>query len=351
MYDEGYEYVLLFFTFSNMINLGLLGIGRIGKIHLANVVRHFPGARVVAAMNPSEAGRSFARSLNVPLVTDQANDVLNHPEVDAVLICTATDAHADYVVAAARAGKAIFCEKPLDLSLSKVKWTLDEVNKAGVPLMLAFNQRLDPSFQEVKNAIVGGHIGELRSIHIISRDPAPPPVTYIRSSGGLFLDMSIHDFDMARYLAGAEVEDVFAKGFNLVDPAIGEAGDIDTGYIVISFKNRVTALIENSRQASYGYDQRLEAFGSKGMVRAENPLKTTTRFLDGNGVHLSRNLDFFIDRYADSYLLELSAFLDALRENKPMPITGEDGLQAMLIALAANKSMQENRPVRIREVR
>jgi myo-inositol 2-dehydrogenase/D-chiro-inositol 1-dehydrogenase len=277
--------------------------------------------------------------------------VLNHPEVDAVLICTATDAHADYVIAAARAGKAIFCEKPLDLSLAKVKLTLDEVNKAGVPLMLAFNQRLDPSFQEVKKAIAGGHIGELRSIHIISRDPAPPPVTYIRSSGGLFLDMSIHDFDMARYLAGAEVEDVFAKGLNLVDPAIGEAGDIDTGYVVISFKNCVTALIENSRQASYGYDQRLEAFGSKGMVRAENPLKTTTQFLDGNGVHLSRNLDFFIDRYADSYLLELGAFLDALREKKPMPITGEDGLQAMLIALAASKSMQENRPVRIGEVR
>lgn len=350
MHDGLYEYVLLFFIFRSMINLGLLGIGRIGKIHLSNIVRHFPDARVVAAMNPSEAGRAFARSLNVPLVTDNPDDVLNHPGVDGLLICTATDAHADYVIAAARAGKAIFCEKPLDLSLEKVRMTLDAVKTAGVPLMLAFNQRLDPSFQEVKKAITSGRIGELRSLHIISRDPGPPPVSYIQSSGGLFLDMSIHDFDMARYLADAEVEDVFAKGFNLVDPAIGEAGDIDTGYIMISFKNQVTALIENSRQANYGYDQRLEAFGSGGMIRAENPLKTTTQYLNEDGVHLSRNLDFFIDRYAESYLLELAAFLDALREKKPMPITGDDGLQAMLIALAANKSMRENRPVRIEEV-
>lgn len=330
-----------------MINLGLLGIGRIGKIHLSNVVRHFPGARVVAAMNPSEPGRAFARSLQVPFVTANADEVIHHPEVDALLVCTATEAHADYVIAAARAGKAIFCEKPLDLSLEKVNTTLAEVKKAGVPLMLAFNQRMDPSFQEVKQAISDGRIGELRSIQIISRDPAPPPVSYIKSSGGLFLDMSIHDFDMARYLAGADVQEVYARGLNLVDPAIGEAGDIDTGYVMISFKNNVTAMIENSRQASYGYDQRLEAFGSLGMVRAGNPLKTTTQFLDAQGIRLSRNLDFFIDRYAESYLLELAAFLDALKEGKAMPITGEDGLQAMRISLAAKKSMLENRPVRI----
>ncbi len=333
-----------------MINLGLLGIGRIGKIHLENIVRHFPSARVLAAMNPSEAGRAFARSLNVPLVTDRAEEVLHHPDIDAVLICTATDAHADYVMAAARAGKAIFCEKPLDLSLAKVRQTLEEVRKAGVPLMLAFNQRLDPSFQEVKAAILAGNIGQLRSIHIISRDPEPPPVSYIRSSGGLFLDMSIHDFDMARYLAGAEVEEVYAKGCNLVDPAIGEAGDIDTAYVMISFRNQVTALIENSRHANYGYDQRLEAFGSGGMVRVDNPLKTTARYSNAEGIHLSRSLDFFIDRYADSYRLELAAFLDALHEKKPMPIDGEDGLQAMLIALAANRSMKENRPVRMAEL-
>jgi myo-inositol 2-dehydrogenase/D-chiro-inositol 1-dehydrogenase len=250
------------FNFSSMIKLGLLGIGRIGKIHLENVVRHFPDAKVIAAMNPSEAGRAFARDLNVPFVTGSAEEVIQHKDVDAVLICTATDAHADYVIAAARVGKAIFCEKPLDLSLDKVRITLEEVQKAGVPMMLAFNQRMDPNFREVKNAIDSGKIGALRSIHIISRDPGPPPVSYIRSSGGLFLDMTIHDLDMARYLAGAEVDEVFARGFNLVDPSIGEAGDIDTGYLMISFKNKVTALIENSRQANYGYDQRLEVFGS-----------------------------------------------------------------------------------------
>lgn len=301
-------------------------------------------------MNPSEDGRKFAERFNVPLVTSNAGEVINHPGIDAILICTSTNVHADYAIQVARAGKAIFCEKPLDLSLEKVRETLKVVKESDVPLMLAFNQRFDPNFREIRNNIVSGKIGKLHSIHIISRDPGPPPIPYIKSSGGLFMDMTIHDFDMAGYLANDEVEEVFAKGFNLVDPEIGKAGDIDTAYVMLTCKNDVTVMIENSRKACYGYDQRLEVFGSGGMMKAENPLKTMNYFMDQYGVHLSRNLDFFIDRYAESYLLEMKAFIEALQQNKPMPVTGEDGLKAMLLALAANKSMRENRVVRVSEV-
>lgn len=332
-----------------MIRLGLLGIGRIGRIHLQHINRHFDDATVVAAMSPSEPGRAFARQLGVPFVTDDASAVIRHPEVDALLICSPTNAHADQICAAAAAGKAIFCEKPVDLTLDKVRRTLSLVEDAGVPLMLAFNQRMDPSFSAVKSAIEQGRIGTLRSIHIISRDPAPPPISYIKSSGGMFLDMSIHDFDMARHLAGAAPIEVYARGANHIDPAIGAAGDIDSAYIMISFENGVTAMIENSRQAAYGYDQRLEAFGSEGMVRAENPLKTTTVLSNADGIHGDRQLDFFIDRYTESYLREMRAFVDALKLGQPMPITGEDGLEAMYIALAAMRSHQESRPVLLSE--
>ena len=267
-----------------------------------------------------------------------------------MLICTSTNVHADYLIKVARAGKAIFCEKPLDLSLQKVRETLSVVKQSGVPLMLAFNQRLDPNFQEVKQALLKGRIGKLRSIHIISRDPGPPPIPYIKASGGLFLDMTIHDFDMARYLVGDEVKEVFARGHNLVDPEIGKAGDIDSAYVMLTFNNDVTVVIENCRHASYGYDQRLEVFGSEGMMKAENPLKTTNWVMDKEGVHLSRNLDFFIDRYAESYRLEMKVFIESLEQKIPMPITGEDGLSAMLIALAANISVKENRVVKIEEL-
>jgi len=330
-----------------MVKLGLLGIGRIGRIHLQNISNHFDDAKVMAAMNPSDGGREFARKMGVPFVTDDAMAVINHAEVDAVLICTATDAHADYVIAAAAAGKAVFCEKPIDLTMEKVKETLSAVESARIQLMLAFNQRIDPSFAAVRQAVKDGQIGTLRSIHIISRDPAPPPISYIQSSGGLFLDMTIHDFDMARYISGGNAVEVYARGENLVDPDIGEAGDIDSAYIIIRFDNGVTAMIENSRQCAYGYDQRLEAFGSAGMVRAENPLKTTTTFSNGSGVHGDRQLNFFIDRYAESYRLEMRAFVDALKNGVPMPITGEDGLAAMQIALAAQQSYEEGRPVRV----
>ncbi|MEY4867150.1 MAG: inositol 2-dehydrogenase [Bacteroidota bacterium] len=333
-----------------MTSVGIIGLGRIGRIHLKNLCTQINGVMVIGAMNPSADGRDFAAGFNLPIVTDNPDELIHHPAIDAILVCTPTDLHADYVVRAAKAGKAVFCEKPIDLSLERVRKTLAQVEQAGTPLMLAFNQRFDPHFQEIRKGIEEGKIGRLRSIHITSRDPSPPPISYIQQSGGLFMDMSIHDLDMARYLLNDEIVEVYAKGFNIIDPEIGAVGDIDTGYILLTSKNQVTVFIENSRQASYGYDQRLEVFGSKGMMMAENPLKTNHVFLDSGGMHRPRNQDFFIDRYAESYKAEMHAFVEALNQKKPMPITGEDGLQAMLLALAAEKSMKENRPVRLAEI-
>ncbi|ULQ54039.1 inositol 2-dehydrogenase [Flavihumibacter fluvii] len=332
------------------IRIGIIGLGRIGKIHLENLCTRIEGVEVIGAMNPSKPGQKFAERFNLKIVTDNAGELINNPGIDAIVISSPTDSHADYVIQAARAGKAIFCEKPLDLSLVKVKETLQIVKASKVPLMLAFNQRLDPNFADVKVKISEGKIGKLHTVHIISRDPAPPPISFIKRSGGLFMDMTIHDFDMANFLVDAEVVEVYAKGYNLVDPEIGKAGDIDTGVVIITFRNHVTVLIENSRKATYGYDQRLEVFGSKGMIRVENPLKTTNSYFNEEGRHSARNPDFFMDRYIDSYFQEMKVFIESLQAKKVMPITGEDGLKAMLIAEAANRSVKENRPIQMKEI-
>lgn len=328
-----------------MMHIGIIGIGRIGKIHLNNCLRHFRQVNVVAAMNPSAVGREFAKDMGVPLVTSDAGEIFENQEIKAVLICSATDSHAEYVEAAARAGKAVFCEKPMDLSLDRVRQTLGIVKESQVPLMLAFNQRFDPSFADVRQRVKSGQIGDIRSLHIISRDPGPPPISYIKKSGGMLMDMTIHDFDMARFQMGCEVTQVYAKGANVVSPAIAKAGDIDFATVILTFENGATALIENCREATYGYDQRLEIFGSKGMIRTENPLKTTNSFSGEEGTQVARNLDFFMERYAESYRLELKAFFDALQNNERMPATGDDGLKAMEIAEAAYRSIQENRPI------
>ena len=295
----------------------------------------------------SDESRAYAAGFDIPIVTSDSRVIMDNPEIETVMICSPTSSHADYVMQAADARKNIFCEKPLDLSIKKVKQTLNAVRKANVPLMLAFNQRFDENFSKVREYVRAGKLGSVHSLHIISRDPAPPPVSYIRTSGGLFMDMMIHDFDMARFVTGSEVVEVFAKGYNLIDPEIGEAGDIDTGIALLTFENNATAIIENSRKAVYGYDQRLEVFGSKGLMRAENPLKDTCTFSDQTGDHQARHLDFFMDRYMRSYLTEVEAFLKALRDKTPTPVTGEDGLKAMLIAEAAKTSLKENRPVKL----
>lgn len=330
-----------------MIKTGIIGIGRMGRIHLENLCTQLSGVEVLAVMNPGKEGQQFAEKWGVSIITDNADLIIKNTDIDAVIISSSTPFHADYAIAAAKEGKAIFCEKPLDLHLEKVKEALDIIEQHKVPFMLAFNQRFDPHFNEVKEFINSGKLGDLNAVHIISRDPAPPPLHYLQSSGGLFLDMTIHDFDMARHLIGSEVMEVFAKGSSRNYPEIGRIGDIDTGYVWLTFENGVTAMIENCRATNYGYDQRLEVFGTKGMIKTENPLKTTNQYLDAQGVHLSRNQDFFMDRYTSSYLLELKAFFHALVHHMPMPVTGMDGLKAMEIAIAAEKSRLENRPVQL----
>lgn len=322
-------------------------MGRIGQVHLKSISNRIENAEVVAVMNPSERGQSFAKNYNVSAVSDEPDIVFKNDEVEAVLICSPSDTHAEYIHRAAQAGKAIFCEKPLDLSLPKIEEIISVTSRHQVPLFVAFNQRFDPDFAKIKSILTDGGIGDLRMIKITSRDPAPPPIDYIKSSGGMFLDMTIHDFDMARYLANSEVNEVYAVGKNLVDPAIGEAGDIDSAVVILKFDNAVTAVIENSRQAAYGYDQRLEVFGSKGMAMADHTKKDNHVLLNEVGIHQSRPMDFFMDRYVDSYLNELNAFIQAIAQGKPQPVTGEDGLEATKIALAANQSMKENKPVKL----
>jgi myo-inositol 2-dehydrogenase/D-chiro-inositol 1-dehydrogenase len=272
---------------------------------------------------------------------------LADPEVGAVIVASSTDTHADLVIAAARAGKAIFCEKPIDLSLARVDACLAEVRKAGVKMLVGFNRRFDPSFAELHRRIGAGAIGKVEQVVITSRDPGPPPVAYIKVSGGLFRDMTIHDFDMARWMLGEEPVEVFAHGATLVDPAIGEAGDIDSAMVLLKTASGRMAHINNSRRASYGYDQRVEVHGSLGRLIAGNRVPTTVELADASAVTADKPLHFFLERYADAYRLELAAFLDAVETGAPMPVGAEDGRQALVLADAALRSLQEGRPVTV----
>lgn len=332
------------------INIAVAGLGRIGKIHLNNLCRNFSEIRVIAVMDVLDESKAIAEEFNVPVFTKDYDELLATPNLDAVVICSPTDTHADYVVKAAKAGKQIFCEKPLDLSLKRVKEVLDIVRQSGVKLMLGFNRRFDPEFKKVRRLVEEDAVGDPQIIKITSRDPGPPPVEYIKVSGGMFLDMTIHDFDMARYISGKKVKEVFAKGTVKVDPEIGNAGDIDTAVITLTFEDDTLAVIDNCRKAVYGYDQRLEVFGSKGMAQAENNFPNNHKLYTADGVSSDLPLHFFLERYNASYNQEIREFVDALVDGGEMPVDGEDGLLSIAIGLAAKKSVEEKRPVMIEEV-
>jgi myo-inositol 2-dehydrogenase/D-chiro-inositol 1-dehydrogenase len=270
--------------------------------------------------------------------------------VDAVLICSSTDTHAQLIEEAAGAGKQIFCEKPIAHDLADIDRALAAADREGVKLMIGFNRRFDPNFARVREVVAAGEIGEPHILRIMSRDPAPPPIEYIKVSGGIFLDMTIHDFDMARFLVGAEVEAVYAAGGVMVDPAIGAAGDIDTAIITLHFENGVLGNIDNSRQAVYGYDQRVEVFGSKGAVSADNDYPNTAVISDAHRIHRDLPLNFFMERYTQSYVNEIKAFVDCVLNDTPPPITGLDGRIPVVMGLAAAKSLAERRLVRLDEV-
>jgi myo-inositol 2-dehydrogenase/D-chiro-inositol 1-dehydrogenase len=328
-----------------MLQFAQFGAGRIGAIHAANLAAS-GRARLGHVV---DVNRPAAESLAVKhgAKASSTEEALADPAVGAVIIASSTDTHAELVIAAARAGKAIFCEKPIDLSLARVDACLAEVRKAGVAMLVGFNRRFDPSFAELHRRIGLGAIGQVEQVVITSRDPGPPPVPYIKVSGGLFRDMTIHDFDMARWMLGEEPAEVFAYGTTLVDPAIGEAGDIDSAMVLLKTASGRMAHINNSRRAAYGYDQRVEVHGSGGRLIAGNRVPTTVELADANAVSADKPLHFFLERYADAYRLELAAFLDAVEAGSPMPVGAEDGRQALVLADAALRSLKEGRPVKV----
>ncbi len=333
------------------LQIGIIGAGRIGAVHATNLATRIAGAEVTAISDIRlEAAQRCARDLGIPEVYDDPEPVLTHPGIDALLICSSTDTHANLVERAAAAGKHIFCEKPIDLDLARVDQVLKAVDRAGVTFMVGFNRRFDHNFRRVRELVQAGAVGTPQLLHIISRDPAPPHAEYVAVSGGIFLDMTIHDFDMARYLMGCEVTELYVEGGVMVDPAIGEAGDIDTALTVLRFENGAIGTIDNSRKAVYGYDQRVEVFGSAGAVRTENDYPNTAIVSDSRSIRTDLPLNFFMDRYTESYVTELNDFVTCIREGTQPPTTGHDGRMAILMGYAARRSYAEHRPVKLDEI-
>lgn len=332
------------------LNIAVIGAGRIGQIHAAHLAQRVSGARLAAVADVrAAAAEDLAGRLGARAASDY-HSLLADSSIDAVVICSSTDTHAEIIAEAAGAGKHIFCEKPIDHSLRRIDMALDAVQRAGVLLQVGFNRRFDPGFRAARQAVADGTIGAPHLLRITSRDPAPPPIEYVKVSGGLFLDMTIHDFDMARFLMNDEVVEVYAVGDSLVDETIGAAGDIDTAIVTLRFANRALGVIDNSRRAVYGYDQRVEVFGSAGVVTVGNRTPHDAVISGASGVLAATPLYFFTERYAEAYLSEMQAFVDALRERRAPPVSGADGRAPVVIALAAQRSLRERRPVPLAEI-
>jgi myo-inositol 2-dehydrogenase / D-chiro-inositol 1-dehydrogenase len=326
---------------AGIVRIGLLGAGRIGRIHGANIAAH-PRARLAAVADAlPEAAEALAQETGSQV--RDAGSIVEEPEIDAVVICTPTDLHAGLIERAARAGKAVFCEKPVDLDAERIRQCLQVVAAAGSTLMIGFNRRFDPSFAALAKRLRAGEIGAVELVTILSRDPAPPPLDYVARSGGLFLDMMIHDLDMARFLLAEEPVEVHAVGACLVDPAVGEAGDVDTAAVLLKTAGGRIAQISCSRRATYGYDQRIEVHGAKGLLTAGNRFATTVTQAGAEGYRSDPALPFFLERYADAYRLELDAFVAAVLDKAPVSPSGEDGLRAQILADAATESARLRR--------
>jgi myo-inositol 2-dehydrogenase/D-chiro-inositol 1-dehydrogenase len=333
-----------------MLNVGIIGAGRIGKVHAETLTYRIPSARCLAIADINLAGaQRVAAQLQIPSVTDDYRAILDNDGIEAVLICSPTDTHARFTKEAAEAGKHIFCEKPIDHDLAKIDQALQAVEKAGVKLQIGFNRRFDPNFRKVRQMVAEGKVGKPHILRITSRDPAPPPVEYVKVSGGIFLDMTIHDFDMARFQVG-EVVEVYATGGVLIEPELNEFSDIDTDVVILKFANGAVGAIDNSRKAVYGYDQRLEVFCSNGTAMADNEAEDTVAKGDPDGFHSARPPFFFMQRYAPCYVDEVRQFVECVRDDKPTPTTGADGRAAVVLGFAAWKSLRENRPVKVSEI-
>lgn len=336
---------------SSILNIGLIGAGRIGRVHAENLTVRIPAANLQAVADISiDAARQCAQRYRIPEAVADYRTLLERADIDAVVICSATDTHARMIEEAAQAGKQIFCEKPIAHSLAAIDRALAAADQAGVKLQIGFNRRFDSNYRRVRQAIEQGEIGQPQLLHIVSRDPAPPPAEYVKVSGGIFLDMTIHDFDMARFLIGSEVEEVYTAGGVMIDPAIGAAGDLDTALVVLKFANGVTGTIDNSRRAVYGYDQRVEVLGSAGSIATGNNYPNSAVISDAHSIRRDLPLNFFMDRYTESFVTEMAAFVDAVLHDRPVPVSGLDGRAPVVIGLAARKSYDENRPVRLSEI-
>lgn len=335
-----------------MINIGIIGAGRIGKVHCESIMNYVKSATVKAVADPflNDETIEWAKGLGINEFTKDYHDILNDKDIDAVLICSSTDTHSSISLEAIAAGKHIFCEKPIDHDVNKILEVKKALENSDVKYQVGFNRRFDHNFAAAQKAVAGGQIGDLDILKVCSRDPGAPPVEYVKVSGGIFLDMTIHDFDMVRFMSGAEVEEVFAYGAVRVDPEIGKAGDIDTAVISMKLSNGAIAVIDNSREASYGYDQRVEAFGRKGQVAITNDSESTAVISDANGVHAEKPLYFFLQRYMQAYVAEVSEFVDCVVNDKPVNVGIECGLQPVLIGLAAKKSLDTGLPVKVADI-
>ena len=328
-----------------MLNFGILGCGRIGQVH-ARAILSSDDARVASVSDfLPQAAEALANRTGAKVQT--SDEIFADPSIDAVIIGTPTTTHYDLIHQAARAGKAIFCEKPVDLSSARIKDCLKVVAETGVPFMVAFNRRFDPNMSAMQARIKAGEIGTVELLTILSRDPAPPPIEYIKSSGGIFRDMMIHDLDLARFMIGEEFVEIFAVGSCLVDPAIGEAGDIDTAAVTLRTASGKICQISNSRRASYGYDQRVEAHGSKGLLRVENQFENTVELATETGYRRAPAQHFFLERYEEAYARELAHFVEALKTGVAPSPTGRDGLIAQEMADAAALSLESGKAFKL----
>ena len=335
-----------------MVTVGIIGAGRIGKVHAESISNYVRNARIKTVADPfmNESTAQWLTGLGVQNTTKDYKDILNDPEIEAVLICSSTDTHSPISLEAIAAGKHVFCEKPIDHDLGKIKQVVDALKGTNLKYQVGFNRRHDHNFAAIKQAILDGKVGDVHIIKITSRDPAPPSPAYIAVSGGMFLDMTIHDFDMVRFLAGCDAEEVYVQSAVLVDPAIGEADDVDTAVITLKMENGAIAVIDNSRQAVYGYDQRAEVFGSKGMAATSNDTLSSMVLSNAEGVTGEKPLYFFLERYMQSFATEIKGFIHAIENDTDTPVGVEDGLKPVLMGLAAKKSVAEHRPVKLSEI-
>lgn len=335
-----------------MVTIGIIGAGRIGKVHAESISNYVKNATVKTIADPfmNEQTEKWAAGLGIPNTTKDYKEILADPEIDAVLICSSTDTHSPISIEAIQAGKHVFCEKPIDHDVEKIKEVMKALEGKKTKYQVGFNRRFDHNFRAVKDAVVAGKVGDPHIIKITSRDPEPPSAEYVAVSGGMFLDMTIHDFDMVRFLAGCDAEEIYVQSAVLVDPGIGEAGDVDTAVITLKMANGAIAVIDNSRRAAYGYDQRAEVFGSKGMAATSNDTASSLVLSTADGITGEKPLYFFLERYTESFAKEITCFIDSIENDTPTLVGAEDGLKPVLMGIAAKKSVEEHRPVKLSEI-